>query len=500
MALVHMRFHVFRHVLPLLGASLLLGACGNDSPAPDPTGPEAPDAAQAPVAHVTWYQDVAPILSKHCMSCHQDGGIGPFPLTDADSAREHAGSALDKVDKGEMPPFDAREEADCTPRFSWVDDPRLSSAEKQTLHDWTTGGFALGTEQPIAKPPSTDLPGITKTLTPATSFVAQGDRDQFTCFILDPGATQLTWMTGLQVRPGNDKVVHHVVLSEVQPGPDLTALLAAHEVGQPFNCDQMATPSQFVISIWTPGNQPMQTPSDLAVPIMAGAKIVMQIHYHPAGTVNAPDTTNVDVRFSQTVPKKMYFITAIGNEAAAPNLLADPDDVGAPQFVVPKNKADHVEHMRRTIPDLGGLTDVRFYSANPHMHLVGSHIAGKIERTAARNGEPQTECLANGGWNFDWQRTYIYDTALDNLPSVQAGDTIDVTCHWNNTIENPFVQRMLNDNRLPPQPVDISLGEQTTNEMCLEIFGLAINVPAAFASSPATARLPTRLSDLGQLR
>jgi len=483
--------------LPLLLLLTAAGACGTDSA--DPTAPTAPDAPATPVAHATWYQDVAPILSKHCMSCHQDGGIGPFSLTDPDSARDHAGSALDQVDKGEMPPFDAQEQADCTPRFGWVDDPRLTSAEKQTLHDWKAGDYALGVEQAVPAPPSTALPGITKTLTPAAPFVSQGDRDQFTCFILDPGATQLTWMTGLQVRPGNDKVVHHVVLSEVQPGPDLTALLADHEIGQPFNCDKMATPNQFVISIWTPGNQPMQTPADLAVPIIAGAKIVMQIHYHPANTVNAPDLTNVDVRFSKTVPKKMYFITAFGNEAKAPELLADPDDVGAPQFIVPKNKADHVEHMRRTIPDLGGLTDVRFYSANPHMHLVGSHISGTLEHSAPRDGEPRTECLANGGWNFDWQRTYIYDTPLDNLPRVQAGDTIDVTCHWNNTIENPFVQRMLNDNRLPPQPVDISLGEQTTNEMCLEIFGLAVNVPAAFTASPATAVLPTSLSGLGQL-
>ena len=52
-------------------------------------------------------------------------------------------------------------------------------------------------------------------------------------------------------------------------------------------------------------------------------------------------------------------------------------------------------------------------------------------------------------------------------------------------VHHPFVQRMLNDSHLPPQPVDISLGEQTTNEMCLEIFGLAVSVPAGMATSEA---------------
>ena len=52
----------------LLGLALLgFAACGtddSDSP-PDPTD-----------ARATWYQDVAPIVAKHCMTCHQDGGIG----------------------------------------------------------------------------------------------------------------------------------------------------------------------------------------------------------------------------------------------------------------------------------------------------------------------------------------------------------------------------------------------------------------------------------------
>ena len=132
----------------------------------------------------------------------------------------------------------------------------------------------------------------------------------------------------------------------------------------------------------------------------------------------------------------MYFVGAFGNATTAPQLLADPDDRTVnPEFRIPANKADHVEHMRFTVGDLGTLTNVRLYSANPHMHLIGSHISGSIERPAARGGDPQKECLANGNWNFDWQRTYIYDAPLDQLPSVQKDDIIDIQCHWNNTTD-----------------------------------------------------------------
>src|SRR5678815_4237470 len=63
------------------GFGLGLGACGAD----DGDTPPPPDDGQ-----VTWFQDVAPILSRHCMTCHQDGGIAPFSLTEYDSAKDNS--------------------------------------------------------------------------------------------------------------------------------------------------------------------------------------------------------------------------------------------------------------------------------------------------------------------------------------------------------------------------------------------------------------------------
>ena len=458
-----------------------LAACGVEY--------EPPGAVVAPTPRATWYQDVAPIVAAKCAGCHQDGGIAPFALTDPGAGMEHAGQMLVEVDKGAMPPFDAREEhgaAGCTPRFGWKDDARLTVSEKATLHAWVEDGFALGSEVAMPAPPATTLDGVSKTLAPARGFAASGTRDQFMCTIMDPGNAQLAWMTGLQVRPGNALVVHHVVVTELQPGPELDAALAAHQVGVPFDCGAQATPASFVISIWTPGNQPMQTPDQLAVPIIGGAKIVMQIHYHPNGATAAPDTTAIDLRFSTVWPSKMYFVTAFGNAAdAAQGLLADPDDVGAPAFKIPAGRSDHVETMKVAIPDITNLGDVRLYSANPHMHLVGTHIESTIDRLAPPPGQPASECLANGGWNFDWQRTYAYAAPLEALPSIQTGDTLTVKCHWNNTIENPFVQRLLHDANMVA-PVDLVLGEQTTNEMCLGIFGLVLDAPAPPAAPDRT--------------
>jgi hypothetical protein len=463
-----------------LATALGVAGCGVDTAEPEGV--------------ITWYRDVAPVMSKHCMSCHQPGGAAPFSLTDYASARKNATRAIDQIDQGAMPPFAARDEPDCTPRFGWVDDPRLADDEKQVLRDWIGAGYPEGDRRTIPRPPRTDLADVSATMQPLAPWVAQGATDEFICYVLDPGASRLSWMTGLQVRPGNPGVVHHVAINELPAGPELDQILASVDVGKPYNCDPLATSSQFLITIWTPGSAPIETPDDLAIPVYPGSRLVVQIHYHPAGVINDPDLTAIDMRLSPVTPRRMFLGMTFGNELGPPNLLPDPDDVGPPQFIVPRNVGDHVEHMRIPVPDLG-LTDVRLFSANPHMHLIGTHIAGRVDRPAARGDDPRTECLTNGGWSFDWQRTYVYDAPLDQQPSLEPGDIVDVTCHWDNTIQNPAVQRMLSDSHLPPQPVDIPLGAQTTDEMCLEIFGVsAVVTPEIVAGrAPAPPALP-RLS------
>ncbi len=479
-----------RSSLGLLVSLLGLIACGNDSETtPAPT----------PVARATWFEDVAPILAKHCMSCHTDGGIAPFPLTDYDSAVENALRMVDYIEKGLMPPFDAREEtgADgCTPRFGWVDDPRVSAADKNTINEWIADGYERGTQATIPAVPIVGLTGVTKTLAPTQGFTTSGTKDQFVCFVLDPGNTtaQVQWLTGLQVRPGNELVVHHAVITQVRnegPTPGAAdALVAQRGIGIPFACDDQATPGDFVVNIWTPGNQPMETSAEVAVPILPRSKFVMQIHYHPAGVTNDIDFTKIDLRISNVWPQKMYFVTAFGNAVAAPQLETGPGDNGTPRFLIPANSAAHTERMSVTIPDLGDVQEVQLFSANPHMHLVGTHISSKVTRPAARGTQPKEECLANGGWNFDWQRTYVYDAPLAQLPTLAPGDRIEVSCTWNNTMANPFVQRMLHDAGLPMTPIDISLGEATTNEMCLEIFGILLDAPAQARLQSSALEIP----------
>lgn len=422
----------------------------------------------------SWHQDVAPILAQHCMSCHREGGIAPFSLTDVDSARRQALRMIEQIELGTMPPFNAQAAPDCAPRFGWVGDPRLSPSEKATLQAWIDDGYLLGDPAPPPAIVSQDLADVGATLTPTEGWTASGDRDQFICYLLDVGNQDTAWLSGLQVRPGDTTTVHHALIYAFAPD-EAQALVTAHDFGRPFECGG-GLPGQLQIHAWFPGNQPLQLPAGMAMPMVPGTVIGVQIHYHPHSGVYGEDRTALDLQFAPGPPEHLYVTASFGNESMGPNLLPGPDDTqdGVPEFIVPRNVADHLEHMRI---GLGAVTSgARLVSVLPHMHLLGTRLAMTIERPEARDGEPQSECLANGAWNFDWQRTYAFDAPFDRLPSIAGGDTIDLQCRWNNTLDNPFARRLLADTSRV-LPFDVSLGEQTTNEMCLAVVGIALPAP-----------------------
>jgi predicted CxxxxCH...CXXCH cytochrome family protein len=61
-------------------------------------------SAAAPRAAPTW-KDVAPVFAAKCAGCHMVGGIAPFSLTSAQSAKAHAQSILMMTQVGQMPPW-----------------------------------------------------------------------------------------------------------------------------------------------------------------------------------------------------------------------------------------------------------------------------------------------------------------------------------------------------------------------------------------------------------
>jgi len=104
----------------------------------------------------------------------------------------------------------------------------------------------------------------------------------------------------------------------------------------------------------------------------------------------------------------------------------------------------------------------------PHMHYVGTRMQVELE-----HADGTSECLVDAGrYDFQWQRMYSYDGAIADMPQPHKGDTLVLTCHYDNTMNNPNVVRALEERGLAA-PVDVFSGEETLDEMCIVLAGAA---------------------------
>jgi hypothetical protein len=408
----------------------------------------------------TWYGEVGAMVRTKCAGCHREGGIAPFSLYAYDDAVEQMPRMVDAVDRGIMPPFSANDTPDCVPHYRWRDDPRLTDREKASLHAWVDAGGPPGEVRELPEPPSTELVGANVHVEPVQPFTSAGTRDQFVCFLFDPQITRAQWLTGSQVVPTANELVHHVNLYLVAPG-DAGAFGG---IGVPFTpCDN---PPGLAIQSWLPGNPALELPTGVGIPVAPGTLVAIQVHYHPAGG-GGPDATSVALRLTDDKPAWRYTLGVYGNSPGPPNLQPDRDDPpdSGPVFVVPANIPDHVETMvmRHSI-DLAN--ELRILSVTPHMHFLGTH-----ERATVTHRDGTSECLVDSGWSFDWQRTYSYDAKLSELPIFDPGSAVTVSCQWDNTFANPYMPRLLYNSGYVA-PYDVHLGLTSADEMCLADFGI----------------------------
>ena len=106
-------------------------------------------AATAADAGPTYNRDVAPILTKSCVSCHRPNQIGPMSLLTYDEVRPWAKSIAKNVQDGTMPPWHA------DPSFGhFANDRRLASNEIDTLVRWVQSGAAEGDPADRPAPPT----------------------------------------------------------------------------------------------------------------------------------------------------------------------------------------------------------------------------------------------------------------------------------------------------------------------------------------------------------
>lgn len=214
-------------VAVLAGSAVSATSVGRAFRPGEPGGAEAPPYMSFATGHQTpvptFSKDVAPILYTHCTSCHRPGQIAPMSLLTYADARPYARAILEEVGDGHMPPW----HAEAAPG-TFLNERRLTAAEKTTLLAWASGGAPEG--DPKDKPPPPSHADGWRIGKPDVVFEAETYQVPATGafsyehFFIPTDFKDVKWIKAVEVRPGNRAVVHHV-LAYYRATPDLQRTL-----------------------------------------------------------------------------------------------------------------------------------------------------------------------------------------------------------------------------------------------------------------------------------
>lgn len=390
--------------------------------------PKTASSPNRPKGALTFAKDVAPIIYNNCTSCHRAGEVAPFSLSSYDDVKKHATQIATVVHSRYMPPWHADSHGE------FKNERRLTDDQIAVLKQWAEEGAKEGSGEMPAPPKfaigwTLGEPDVV--LEPSKSYTLKAEgTDVYRCFVLPTAYAEDRYVAAMEVRPGNSKVVHHVI-AYLSPEGKARQLEADNKDGQPGYTafGGIGTTPTGTLGGWAPGNLPRLLPDGIGTLLPKGSDIVMQVHYHPSGKPEM-DKTKIAIYFCKKPVDKQLRIFPI---LAALN--------------IPPGEANYrVKSYDFPVP-----FDATVIEVMPHMHLLGKEM---IITATLPDGAKKT-MVSVPNYDFNWQTTYSYKEPV----KIPKGSTISLTARYDNSTDNP---------RNPSNPPHkVSWGEQTTDEMCI---------------------------------
>jgi peroxiredoxin/mono/diheme cytochrome c family protein len=365
-----------------------------------------PEAERKPAhAKISYEKTIAPMLIDNCVTCHRQGGIGPWQMTNYDMIKGFSPMIREVVRTERMPPWHADAHYNV-----FANDRSLSKEEIKTLVHWIeagsprgTGGdpladlkkqwpeWALGEPDLIVEIPAFDVP--------ATGVIP------YQMPMVESPLQQDAWVRAVDFQPGDRTVLHHIIATmgtaeSVRDGGSLGG--------------------------YVPGAGPMVLPDEAGVLIKKGSKFFFQMHYTVSGKP-ARDASRMGLYFRKDAPKHQMRTAVLLN----------------PKLKIPANTKAHTESASKTFAH-----DVLVYSLLPH-----SHFRGKASNFVATYPDGREEVLLSvPNYDFNWQTTY----ELKTPKLLPAGTKVTHSTTWDNSAQN---KANPDPNRVVPW------GQQTWDEM-----------------------------------
>ena len=372
----------------------------------------------------TWSADVAPIFSEACISCHQDGGSGPFSLETYESAVAWADPIMLQTQARTMPPWLPDTSGDCQ---TFRDTRSLSDAQIATIAEWVGAGAPQGDAMVLEPPPPATLPevdyeqDIGGEYTPATTA-----DDDYRCFLFERGDDANGFLAGFHIEAQDSAQTHHatVVVVNDDASADIARARDADDDGIGWSCN-VPLDLGTAVGIWHSGMPPVSFPEGTGVPLPEGTPFIVWAHFYVAGGSVADNIT-----------LRLDLEDTVAQEAVFPPLAVD-------TFTLEPGLAETSITLTSTASDMHIPDGATLLGIGPHMHARGVGIT-----VVANVGTAEERCLLRTAtWNYHHQEMFFYDPA----PVILRDDEITLTCTFDTSGDT--------------EP--ITSGSEYTQEMCL---------------------------------
>jgi mono/diheme cytochrome c family protein len=379
---------------------------------------------------ISYAREVAPLLQKHCVSCHSPGGIGPFEMGSYEKVRGWSEMIREVVLDGRMPPWHAD-----PAHGTFANDRSLTADEGQALLRWIGQGCPRGDgEDPLANSPPP--PAAEWTLGEPDFVVRLPRQDVPATGVLDYRYIDAdfemprdAWLRAAVTRPGAREVIHHVIVRVRPPagsdGPDSEA---------------------YLFTTWVPGLAEEECPPGTGLFVPKGARFNFEVHYTPNGRAQT-DETAVGLYLAKDTPKMRFETRA-----------SETRDLDIPPGVADARHTSAYCFKR----------DAVIYALSPHMHRRGSWFRFQL---LLPDGRRET-LLSVPNYDFNWQTSY----RLAEPRRVPAGAWLLCTGGFDNSAKKPGN---------PDPAARARWGPQSWNEMFMGFADVAEEPPPAAGAAAA---------------
>ena len=371
--------------------------------------------ARAQPQKITYVHDVAPILEKNCVGCHEKGGIGPFAMDSYDRVKGFSPMIREVIMTHRMPPYNAdphvgvfSDNRNLTPHeiktiVHWVEDgaPRGEGTDPLAAHQHVAQDWPLGKPDLVL-----DVPAFT---IPATGVV-----DYKHPWVLNP-LTEGRWIRATTIKVEQRQGVHHLLTGYMK------------DVPKP---GEQAYENKWGVSVggYAVGAESEISPPDVGSYLPPGGAIGIQAHYTPFGK-QVTDHTQI----------ALYFY----KDGEKPGLVMHNSVIVNQNIDIPANDGHHQEVAYLEFPK-----DALLYQAFPHAHYRGASSDLWIRYPDGK----EKLLLSLPRYDFSWQRYYTFAEPI----KVPAGSKLIAHYIYDNSKRNPHN---------PDSTKEVKWGDQSWEEM-----------------------------------